>query len=152
GTLNRGARSFGNTAFSLLTKPQLDELIGFRMTGNGPYFIAASAIAADGRAVAADGQPAFNGQVFSHPGAGVVGNLQRRMFSGPWIFDFDFGLRKKTRITERHSVDVTANAYNVLNHPAFFIGDQGIESVNFGQIRTTFTVRRQLQLGLEWRF
>jgi hypothetical protein len=55
----------------------------FRMTGIGPYFVAASAIGPDGRAVAPDGSAPFQGQVFFHPGPGTVGALQRRMFSGP---------------------------------------------------------------------
>jgi hypothetical protein len=152
GTFNRTARSFGNTAITPLTKPQLDEIIGFQMTGNGPIMISRSVVGSDGRAVAADGAAPFAGQVFFHPPAGDVGTLQRRMFSGPWIFDFDFGLHKDTRIGERHTVILQAYAYNLLNHPTFFIGDQALDSVNFGQIRSTFTVRRQMQFGLWWRF
>ncbi|HTM52218.1 MAG TPA: TonB-dependent receptor, partial [Bryobacteraceae bacterium] len=38
GTYNRSARSFANTAITPLSKSQLDNVIGFRMTGDGPYF------------------------------------------------------------------------------------------------------------------
>jgi len=152
GTLNVNGRSGANTATTSLTKPELDNLLRVRMTGNGPYFVAASVIGADGRAVGQDGRAPFDGQVFFHPQAGDVGTLQRRMFSGPWIFDFDFGLRKTTHITERQTIDLTMYANNVLNHPAWFIGDQALDSVNFGRIRGTFTARRQIQFGLVYSF
>ena len=68
GTLNRASgRSQYNTANTTLNKAQLDNLIQFRMTAAGPYFIAASAIGPDGRGVAADGAEPFAGQVFFNP-------------------------------------------------------------------------------------
>ncbi len=152
GTLNVTGRSFANTAVTALKGSDLDRVIGLRMTGNGPYFFAAAVTGADGRAVGQDGRPPFDGQIFLHPEAGNLGTLQRRMFSGPWIFDFDFGVRKTTRITERQSVALQMFAYNVLNHPTFFVGDQAIDSTAFGRIQTTFTVRRQIQFGLIYQF
>jgi hypothetical protein len=95
GTLNRAGRSAAtNTATSLLDKSQLDDLIGFRMTGNGPYFMGPSAIGSDGRGVAADGSAPFSGQAFFHPEAGTVGTLQRRMFSGPQFWNTDLQVFK----------------------------------------------------------
>jgi hypothetical protein len=155
GTLNRstGTRSDSNTADTTLNKAQLDDLLQFRMTGNGPYFVAASAInPKDGRAVAPDGEAPFAGQVFFHPGPGTVGGLQRRMFSGPWTFNMDFGILKKTRITERQSVELRMEATNVFNHAAFAVHDQAIGSVNFGRITDTYTWPRIVQFGLYYRF
>src|SRR6202035_573591 len=71
GTLNREARSGFNTADTSLTGSQLAQIVKFQMTGNGPYVIAPSAIGPDGRAVAADGDPNFTGQVFTNPGPGT---------------------------------------------------------------------------------
>lgn len=62
------------------------------MTGAGPYFISASAIAPDGRGVSADGTAPFHGQAFANPAAGTIGALQRRVFYGPREFDQDFSL------------------------------------------------------------
>jgi len=152
GTLNRSARSTYNTANTTLNKQQLDELFQFRMTGNGPYFVNASAIGSDGRAVAADGAAPFSGQVFFQPGAGTLGALQRRMFSGPWTFNLDFTILKNTKIRERQSVDIRMDASNIFNHPTFYLGDQTITSTNFGRITSTFFGRRLIQFGMYYRF
>ena len=151
-TFNRGARSGNNTAITPLNKAELDQLFQFRMTGDGPYFVASSAIGNDGRAVAADGRPSFGGQVFFHPGAGQIGSLQRRLLSGPWVFDMDARLVKSTRIRERQSVELYIDAFSVFNHPTWFVGDQALDSVNFGRIGSNFTAPRVLQLGLYYRF
>jgi hypothetical protein len=153
GTLNRAGRSSAtNTATSLLDKSQLDDLIGFRMTGNGPYFIGASALGGDGRGVAADGSAPFAGQAFFHPEAGTVGTLQRRMFSGPQFWNTDLQVFKTFRATERVTVDFRGDFFNLTNTPSFFIGDQSLDSVNFGRITSTASGRRVVQFGLYLRF
>jgi len=152
GTLNRGTRSYYNTASTPLTKSQLDAVIGFRMTGDGPYFVDKSIIGPDGRGVAADGAASFAGQVFFNPGAGDIGTLQRRMFSGPWTFDMDAAIVKRTQITERQSIDFKMTAGSVFNHPAFIVPDLNINSTQFGRIVQTFTARRVIQFGLTYRF
>ncbi|MEP6537042.1 MAG: hypothetical protein ABJF23_17050 [Bryobacteraceae bacterium] len=130
----------------------MDNLFQLRMTGDGPFFVNASAIGSDGRAVAADGTAPFNGQVFFNPDAGTIGGLQRRMFSGPWTFNLDAGVIKRTRITERQSIEFRAEATNVTNHPSFGIGDQSINSTMFGRITETISVPRRIQFGLYYRF
>jgi len=154
GTLNRMGRSTNNTAITTLNKAQLDEVLKFRMTGNGPYIAAASIIGPDGRAVAADGAAPFAGQVFFQPGAGELGTLQRRWFSGPTNFNLDFSLQKETRITERQSIEIRMDSSNILNHPTFDVsGDHTITSPTFGQITSTgISGRRLLQFGLFYRF
>lgn len=143
GTLNRAAQSTGNTANSNLTRSQLNDLFQVRMTPSGPFFLAASAIATDGRA---------SNQVFFQPGAGTVGALQRRQFSGPWVFGMDFAVSKNTKITERQSVEFRMDASNILNHPTWNFGNQTITLTNFGKITGTFFGRRLLQFGLFYRF
>jgi outer membrane receptor protein involved in Fe transport len=153
GTLNRAARSAGtNTAVALATKSELDKLLTLRMTGIGPYFVAASTIGPDGRAVAPDGSAPFQGQVFFHPGPGTVGTLQRRMFSGPWASNLDFGIQKRTRITETQSIEIRMESTNIFNHPTWFVGDQNIDSTTFGRITSTFFGRRLIQFGAYYRF
>lgn len=156
GTLNRAARSNntqnGNPASSLLTKSELDDLIGFRMTGNGPFYVAPSVKGSDGRAAQPDGQPFFSGQALFHPGPGELGSLQRRMFSGPMWLGFDLGVMKTTTILERHVIEFRAEAINALNTAAFHVADQDINSVNFGRITGTVTDPRRMQFGLYYRF
>ena len=117
GTFNRGARSATNTAGSTLGGDQLDEKVGFFMSGNGPMFIHPSAIGSDGRGVGADGAAPFNGQIFVNPSAGEIGALQRRSFNGPWTFNLDFSIVKRTQITERQSLELRMEAFNSLITP-----------------------------------
>ncbi|HKX31182.1 MAG TPA: hypothetical protein VJ302_26065, partial [Blastocatellia bacterium] len=143
GTLNRAAQSAGNTANSNLSGSQLNDLFQVRMTPSGPYFLDASAIATDGRA---------SDRIYYQPVAGTVGSLQRRQFSGPWVFGMDFAVSKNTKITERQSIEFRMDASNILNHPTWGFGDQTITSTNFGKINSTFYGRRLLQFGLFYRF
>jgi hypothetical protein len=152
GTLLRAQRSSQNTAVSGLTKQQLDEALQFRMTGNGPYIVPASAIGSDGRGVSADGSPAFAGQLFSNPAPGEIGGLQRRWFSGPWNFTFDLALLKKIPINEIHSVELRMEALNVLNHPTWYVPDQDINAVTFGRLQSTANDSRRLQLSARYQF
>jgi len=152
GTLNRNGQSGTNTANSSLTNAQLFDGFKVRITPNGPYYATASWIGGDGRAVAADGSTAFNGQVFFQPGAGTLGQLQRRMFSAPWVFNMDFALSKTTKITERQQVVFRMDAANIFNHPTWSFGDQTLTSTNFGRITGTFFGRRVLQFSLHYRF
>lgn len=153
GTLNRAGRSSGlNTAVSLLSMDQLREVISFRQTGNGPYFIAANAIGNDNRGTNADGAAPFAGQAFYNPTAGNIGTLQRRMFSGPAFWNTDFAILKTINIAEKQRLELKSEWFNMTNHPSFYIGDQDINSVNFGRITSTNSGRRIIQFGLYYRF
>lgn len=159
GTLNRSTRSAANTVNTSLTRDQLDKVVGFFMTGNGPYFINSSAIGPDQRGVAADGAAPFPGQVFFNPDPGTIGSLQRRSFDGPWNFTWDMAASKTVRILERHSIQIRAEAFNVFNHPTFYVGNEtsnatrfSVNNTTFGKITSTFANPRRLQFGLYYRF
>jgi len=141
-----------NEANSNLNYSQLTNMLQFRMTSNGPYYLPASAIGSDGRAVAPDGQPAFNGQIFFNPPAGTVGTLQRREFTGPSVFSMDAALSKTTNLTERVRAELRLEALNVFNHPTFAIFAQNINSTQFGKITNAALAPRELQLGLKVSF
>src|SRR5262249_13780907 len=113
----------------------------------------------DGRAVAPDGQAQFSGQVFYNPGPGQIGGLQRRWFSGPWNFLFDTAVAKRINITERHNVELRMEAFNVFNHPTFYVDSEttsttrfNINQLTFGKIITLFTDTRRVQFGMYYRF
>jgi hypothetical protein len=152
GTLNRAARSGNQTAVTLLNKSQLDEVIGFRMTNDGPFFIAASAIGADGRAVAPDGRPAFDGQVFFNPNAGNIGTLQRNYFSGPRFYNTDMAVLKNFPITETQRLEFRSEWFNFTNTPSFYFNGGDINSTTFGRITSTLSSRRIIQFGLYYKF
>jgi hypothetical protein len=152
GTLNVNSRGT-NTAVTLLNKSELDKLLKFRMTGNGPYWVPDSIInPLDKRAVAADGTAPFAGQVFFHPAAGTLGTLQRNMFSGPWAFNLDMAILKNIQITERQKLEFRAQATNALNHATFAVGDLNIGSTTFGKITGTAFGRRIVEFGLYYSF
>lgn len=155
GTLNRGNRSNtqnGTTATSPLKKSELDRIVGFRMTGVGPYMIAASAINTGGRGTNVDGKEPYSGQAFYHPEAGTVGTLQRRYFSGPAWFNLDFAAQKSFQIDEQHRIELRVTSTNFFNNPMFYVGDMDINSVNFGRIGSLMTSPRRIQFELFYRF
>ena len=65
------------------------------------------------------GQPYFNPNFFQQEPLGTVGNVMRRFFSGPGIYNFDMALLKDTKITENLSAQFRAEAFNVFNHAQF---------------------------------
>ena len=79
------------------------------------------------------------------------GNSPRNLVYGPGFEDVDFSLGKKTKISERFTIDIKVDAFNILNHPNFgtpineFVVTQpttpgGMVTVspgNFGQISST---------------
>ena len=152
GTLNRGGRSTTtNTADTSLTNDQLKDLLGVFQNERGIFFINPSVIGRDGRAVAADGASPFSGQVFFNPNAGSVGSLERLAFNGPQQFFWDFSVIKRTTITESTNIEFRAEFFNVLNRAQFFIGNQNINSTNFGRITSTFDPR-VIQFALKLNF
>ena len=153
GTLNRTARSFKNTAMTSLTKKELDQIIGFRMTGDGPFFIDQSAVSPrDNSGVAADGEEPFPGQVFFHPGPGELGSLQQRMFSGPNSLRFNVAVDRSIRFKETHSIVFGVKILNFLNHPSFFAGSQAIGSTQFGRISSVLVGARVMEFWLRYEF
>jgi hypothetical protein len=153
GTLNRTARSGQNTASSSQTKQELDEVIGFRMTADGPFFVADSAInPRDNSGVAPDLDEPFSGQVFFHPRPGEAGNLQRRMFTGPSAFVFDLALDKDLPLSESRQLRVGARVQNLLNHPSFFSGNHFLDSTQFGRISDVVVGARVIEFQVRYSF
>jgi len=107
------------------------------------YIINPKLISQDGTGVglpALSCQPAVPGG-FCNPQPGEVGNLQLHAFNGPAYFDWDVSAAKDFNLTERFKLTFRTEAFNVLNHPTFFIGDQNINNSNFGQARQRFQCR-----------
>lgn len=164
GTLNRGARSTGlATANTIAGGDELRAATGLFKTGNGVYWIDPKHIGPDGRGVAPDGQAPFAGQLFSNPGPGEVGQLQRRYLDGPGFWNYNFSVQKDTKFTERQSIQFRVDFYNLFNHPNFWpstdlaTGDHNINSTSFGRITAMAAggdgvSSRLVQFGLFYRF
>ncbi|HML15661.1 MAG TPA: TonB-dependent receptor [Bryobacteraceae bacterium] len=161
GTFLREDFSGNNMADTLLTAGNLSSILKFQMTGNGPYIVSASAIGPDGRGVVTLGQPEFPGEVFTNPPAGTIGQLQRRMFTGPNVFNMDAALFKETKIAERVTAELRMEALNVFNHATFAVFDgvdgvvpnnTNVNSQQFGEITSNATTPRQLQFSVRLSF
>jgi hypothetical protein len=57
--------------------------------------------------------------IFSIPGPNTIGTCGRNAFRGPGFRQWDFNLNKTTKITERMSIQVRFEIFNLLNHPNF---------------------------------
>ena len=154
-TLNRAARSYYNGANTTVGGSALMQIVHFRMTGNGPVEIAPSALnPADGSGVAGPGEAAFSGEIFSNPGPGTLGGLQRRLFSGPWAFNIDMSVTKNVKITEHENLTLRMEAFNAPNHPTFWAGDQNINATApaFGTISNLLFSPRIMEFGAHLSF
>jgi len=163
-TLNRDSRSAAtNTASVTQTLGALEPLTnGVFKTGDNIYFVSPTIING-GRGASQPGTAAFTGQAFFNPLAGTVGNLQRRAFTGPWDWSWDASVVKSFRITERQTLDLHFDFFNVGNHPTFYMppstaGDYGsttpynINNTTFGQLTSMNHDPRQIQIGAYYRF
>src|SRR5207237_10894915 len=57
--------------------------------------------------------------VFAIPADGTIGTCGRNAFRGPHIVQWDFNLNKTTKITEKISLQLRFEVFNLLNHPNF---------------------------------
>jgi hypothetical protein len=107
GTFTTQADSGQNTVATSMTGNQIRGYFGIRKNGDG--------------AVAYVNAPAG---AFQEPGIDAVGNLQRRMFTGPGAFNLSLGIRKAIALTERTSAEFRAESINLLNNVNWLVGDQ----------------------------
>jgi len=156
-SFNRGgSRSVRDTAVATLSPGQLSGDIGvFVQPGGFVYGINPKLISPNGTGIPSQSQlscmPAVAGG-FCNPQPGQVGNLQLNAFNGPTYFDWDLSARKDFAVTERLKLTFRTEAFNVLNHPVFFMGDQNINSQQFGQSTSTVSQARILQMSLQLKF
>ncbi len=87
-------------------------------------------------------------------GSTGFGNLGRNTFRGPFQQNWDFSAGKLFAITERQSLRITADFFNLFNHANFANpGFLDIESPsNFGQITNTLGTPRLIQFSAKYSF
>ena len=163
GTFNRVGRSDCatisrcNTAVTNLSVSEIQDMIGVYKQPDGTiYWIDPSVInSTTGRAVGADNlnnEAGFTGQVFFNPGPGEVGNLPVMAFDGPKTFRMDLALSKRTRIADRYSFEIRADAINLTNSVSFAHSDRNINSTTFGQLTGVAIGSRIIQLTARFNF
>jgi hypothetical protein len=144
GTLNRATRSVKNAVNSTLTVSQLQGKTGLYKDSQGRILVF------DPSLIAPDGSG--SGQIFQNPAAGTLGTLQLTPVSGPWFFNVDMSMIKRTRIKENLNVEFRADAFNIFNRTNFDVGQaQDINSPQFGQVTRAFDPR-VLQFALKLNF
>ena len=91
---------------------------------------------------------------FGRETLGTLGNVSRGYLHGPGYWNTDVSLQKDTRITERKTLQLRFEAYNVFNHTNFANPVGSVTSGNFGRISAlrSFTNSRQIQLGAKFLF
>lgn len=101
----------------------------------------------------------FDPLAFALPEPGYYGNLGRGTLNGPGLTTLDFALHKSLWKTERQSVKLRAEAFNVTNRANFQIPEDrelfntnGQRVASAGRITRTVAPSRQVQLALRWEF
>jgi Carboxypeptidase regulatory-like domain len=86
-----------------------------------------------------------DGRDFGNSGIGIL--------SGPGQFNWDTSLVKTMKLTERQSVQLRAEFFNILNHPNFGAPSLNRNTANtFGVINSTVGNPRLIQFALKYRF
>lgn len=74
------------------------------------------------------------------PCTGTTGNSRRNQFIGPGLAQWDMTLAKDTKITEKVSIQVRWEVYNLLNRANFYYFPDNTLGANFGTITKTSDV------------
>jgi hypothetical protein len=98
----------------------------------------------------------LNPAAFTAPASGTYGNMAPGAVRGPSALIFNAGLSRLFPIRERQSLEVRAEAQNVLNHTNFGDPTVALNSSTFGKINATATGNagnaRIMQFALKYNF
>jgi hypothetical protein len=87
--------------------------------------------------------------IFAPKGGTLLG---RNAFSGPSFFNLDSGLQKNVPLGEQRRIEFRFEFFNLLNHTNFGNPNSTITSPLFGQILSTVSNSRQIQLAGKFYF
>lgn len=99
-----------------------------------------------------DRQLWFNPADFVAPSPNTYGNVARGVLYGPSQVNFDISFVKNNRIKERYNVQFRLDTFNLTNTPFFGFPNASIGSPTVGQITSTNSDNRDLQLALKFEF
>jgi hypothetical protein len=99
----------------------------------------------------------FDPNAFTLPAAGTYGNVGRGTLTGPGLAELDLSVLKSLPVSEKISLQVRAEVFNVVNHPNFgppnsTVFANGAINASAGLITTTATTAREIQIGLKLIF
>ena len=133
----------GGVVLHNLTTSQLQSMMGIQKLGNGivndlPQSLITNTLAAFQLVpTALDPNAPYIGP------ANTAGQFGNQVFLyGPWFQTWDVSLSKRTKITERQSIEFRVQALNIFNHPNFFLvpNSSGNITINnlFGQTQNAY--------------
>ena len=93
----------------------------------------------------------FDTSAFAMPARGTFGNAGRNIVDGPGFQSINVSLIKNTTVTERLTVQLRAEAFNLLNRANYDLPDNYLGSPSFGSVLSAGQPRR-LQFGLRILF
>ena len=93
----------------------------------------------------------FDTSKFVTNAIGTFGNSGRNILRGPRFFNADMSLLKDTQVTERVSVQLRAEFFNIFNTVRFNTPNRNVSSAQFGRI-TSAQDPRIIQFGLKLLF
>jgi hypothetical protein len=95
--------------------------------------------------------PYFPVQNMLEPARGTMGNCGRGIIQGPGVNNWDLGLIKNTRVTEKVAIEFRAEFFNTWNHAQFAGLDVGFADSTYGHI-TSARTGRDVQFGMKVKF
>jgi hypothetical protein len=93
-----------------------------------------------------------NTSAFEQPRDHIQGNAGRGSIRQPGINNWDLGVVKNNRISERLSMQFRWEMFNAFNHTQFGGANLNMASMNFGKITGTLIGPRRMQVGLKLVF
>ncbi len=94
----------------------------------------------------------FNTAAFATAPTFTLGNASRNPVRGPAYRDLDFALVKLTQFSERNSLELRGELFNLTNTPAFGQPNGSFGATAFGTITTTTAEQRVAQIAARLRF
>ena len=89
---------------------------------------------------------------FAQPASGTLGDYVRNSLVGPAFWNIDLALSRNLSLGSGHSLELRAEAFNLLNH--FNWGNPGtnLGAGTFGRIQTQSGAPRIMQFGVKYGF
>jgi hypothetical protein len=78
--------------------------------------------------------------------------LGRNSLNAPALYNFDFSVAKKFRISESRELQFRTEFFNGLNHPEFGLPNSTVGVGGAGTITSTQRANRQIQFALRLAF
>ena len=82
----------------------------------------------------------------------TYGNSGRGILRGDHQWNVDFSLFKRFSVTGSQTLEVRAEAFNLLNSVYFDLPNTAIDTAAGGRVTATSNSARQLQFGLKYLF